>query len=324
MQIEIGSDGSTPRLQEYHVPALLTEAIELLLVQPDGVYVDATLGGGGHARAILDRLGPNGRLLGLDQDADSLERAAEWATPYGNQLMLARVNFENLATALDEAGVSRLDGALFDLGVSSHQLDVPDRGFSFRTGGPLDMRMDRRQELSAEDIVQTWAEQDIAGILWKFGEERHGRRIARAIVRERKNIKDTADLASVVRHAMPPTRGKERIHPATRTFQALRIAVNREMDVLAAGLNEAVDRLAPGGRIAVIAWHSLEDRIVKEIFRERSTGCICPPRLPVCRCGHAASLQLVTRKPVAPSEQEIAANPRARSARLRVAERVEP
>lgn len=306
----------------YHVPVLLAESMDVLAMRPDGVYLDATLGGGGHARAILDRLGPDGLLVGLDQDADALARAEEWAAPYGRRFRPARGNFEDLGAALDEAGVDRLDGVLFDLGVSSHQLDVPERGFSFRAGGPLDMRMDRRQDMTAEDIIQGWPEEDIADILWRFGEERHSRRIARAIVRARDGIRNTADLAEVVRKSVPPVRGRERIHPATRAFQALRIAVNREMDVLTAGLQAAEARLAPGGRLAVIAWHSLEDRIVKDFIRERAAGCVCPPRLPVCRCGHVATLKIITRKPVTPSEAEVAANPRARSARLRAAERL--
>jgi 16S rRNA (cytosine1402-N4)-methyltransferase len=184
------------------------------------------------------------------------------------------------------------------------------------------MRMDSREDLTAAEIVGSWPEADIADVLWRFGEERHSRRIARAIVRERDSIATTADLAEVVRRAMPPTQGRDRIHPATRTFQALRIAVNREMDVLTAGLNAAIERLSPGGRIVVIAYHSLEDRIVKQLFRERSTGCICPPRLPICCCGHVATLKIITRKLVTPSETEVAANPRARSARARAAERL--
>ena len=304
------------------MPVMPVETLEALALKPGGVYLDATLGGGGHAREILDRLGPTGQLLGMDQDADALQRAEEWAAPYGGRFRPVRANFENLDAALEGAGVERLDGALFDLGVSSHQLDVPERGFSFRAGGPLDMRMDDRATLTAAEILHHWPEEDIADVLWKYGEERHSRRIARAIVRERDAIRNTADLADVVRRAMPPARGRERIHPATRTFQALRIAVNREMDVLSEGLNAAVERLAPGGRIVVIAYHSLEDRIVKDLFRERSTACICPPKLPICRCGHVATLRIITRKPVTPSEAEVAANPRARSARLRAAERL--
>lgn len=308
---------------DYHVPVLLAETLELLGVRPSGVYLDATLGGGGHARAILDRLVAGGQLIGLDQDADAIAWADTWRGPYGDRFRAIRTNFENLDTALDEAGVTRLDGALFDLGVSSHQLDVPERGFSFRAAGPLDMRMDAGGGgTTAREIIGRWPERDIADILRAYGEERYAGRIARAIVRHRDAIRNTADLAEVVRAAAPGG-GRSRIHPATRAFQALRIAVNREMDVLRAGLLAAMGRIGPGGRIVVIAYHSLEDRIVKTVFRECATGCICPPRLPACRCGHVATYRIVTRKPVVPSEDEATTNPRARSARARAAERLE-
>lgn len=303
----------------YHVPVLLSECLELLSVRPDGRYVDATLGGGGHARAILDQLGPAGRLYGVDQDQDALERAETWSQPYGDMFQAVYGRFDALADLIPD-GVA-LDGVLFDLGVSSHQLDVPERGFSFRAAGPLDMRMDPSQGESAADIVAEWSEADLAHAIRTYGEERYAGRIARAIVRDRARIRTTADLAETVRRATPPVYGKERIHPATRTFQALRIVVNDEMATLERGLEQALDRLAPGGRIVVIAYHSLEDRIVKNLFRERSTGCICPPRLPVCHCGHVATLNVLTRKPVVPSDEEASANPRARSARARAAEK---
>jgi 16S rRNA (cytosine1402-N4)-methyltransferase len=295
----------------------------MLAIRPGGVYLDATMGGGGHSRAILDRLGSDGRLIALDQDEDALRQAAAWGSNYGARFRPVRGNFGDLDAALGEAGVGSLDGALFDLGVSSHQLDVAERGFSFRAEGPLDMRMDGREGLTAAAIVQTWSEADIADVLWKFGEERHSRRIARAIAQQRNDIQTTTDLAEVVRRAMPSQPGRDRIHPATRTFQAIRIAVNREMEMLSRGLDAAIERLSPGGRIVVISYHSLEDRIVKQLFRERSTGCICPPRLPICRCGHVATLKIITKKSVTPSEAEVAANPRARSARMRAAERLE-
>jgi len=317
------SDPAGPTLLDaYHVPALLAESLDLLAIRPDGVYVDATLGGGGHSRAILDRLSGSGRLIGLDQDTDALEQAGRWSAPYGERFLALQANFENLDEALDGAGVGPLDGALFDLGVSSHQLDVPGRGFSFRTAGPLDMRMDPEGDVTAEDIIRNWPERDLADALRTWGEERYAGRNARAIVRRRDEIRSTADLADVVKAAVPGGGAHERIHPATRTFQALRIVVNREMEVLAAGLEAAMGRMAPGGRIVVIAYHSLEDRIVKNLFRERATGCICPPRLPECRCGHAATYKVITRKPVTPSDDEVAANPRARSARVRAAERL--
>lgn len=316
-----GPADPTP-IEGYHVPVLLRECLDLLALRPDAICLDATLGGGGHARAILERLGDAGRLVGLDQDADALESAKSWSAPYGERFQAVRANFENLDAALDGAGVGTLDGALFDLGVSSRQLDAPERGFSFRSAGPLDMRMDTGGDTTVEDIIRTWSERELAEALRTYGEERHAGRISRAIVRERDRIRTTADLAEVVRAAAPQTGGRERIHPATRTFQALRIVVNDEMGALQRGLEAAVERLAPGGRIVVIAYHSLEDRIVKHLFRERATGCICPPRLPVCRCGHTQTLKIITRKPVVPSEAEVAANPRARSARARAAERL--
>jgi 16S rRNA (cytosine1402-N4)-methyltransferase len=301
---------------------LLPEVLDLLAIRDSGTYVDATLGGGGHSRAILDRLGPEGRLIGIDQDADALARAEEWGAPYGGRFSAVRGNFGNLASALRSPGRACLDGILFDLGVSSHQLDVPGRGFSFRAGGPLDMRMDDRSPTTAEHIIRTWRAEDIEKTIREYGEERFAGRIARAIVRERENIRTTADLAYVVKGAVPKAHGPERIHPATRTFQALRIEVNGEMDALRRGLSTAITLLKPGGRVVVISYHSLEDRIVKTFFREQATGCICPPRLPICMCHHRATVGLVTKKALAPSELEIAGNPRARSARARAAERL--
>lgn len=306
----------------YHIPVLLTQCLEMLAIKPDGVYLDATLGGGGHARAILDRLGPGGQLIGVDRDADALAYAVGWQTPYGNRFVPVRASFAGLREALGEPDKPLLDGALFDLGLSSHQLDIPERGFSFRSAGPLDMRMDSRDGLTAKDIVQTWTAGEIANILWKYGEERYARRIASAIVRERDRIETTADLAAVVKRAVPGQGAGERIHPATRTFQAFRVLINDEMEALEHGLEQAVSLLRPGGRIVVIAYHSLEDRIVKNAFREWSTGCICPPRMPLCRCGHSATMKVLTKKPVVPAGEEILENPRARSAKARAAEKL--
>lgn len=306
----------------YHVPVLLAECLSLLAVRPDGTYLDATLGGGGHARAVLDRLGPGGRLIGVDRDADALAFAEGWQAPYGDRFVPVRASFAGLSESLSALDGQLYDGALFDLGVSSHQLDVPERGFSFRAGGPLDMRMDNRDGLTAEDIVRTWTAEEIATILWKYGEERYGRRVAQAIVRERDRIKTTADLAEVVKKSVPGQGAGERIHPATRTFQAFRVFVNDEMSALEQGLEQAVGLLKPGGRIVVISYHSLEDRIVKTAFREWSTGCICPPKMPLCTCGHVATVKVLTKRPVSPSDEEILENPRARSAKARAAEKL--
>ncbi|HEY3414696.1 MAG TPA: 16S rRNA (cytosine(1402)-N(4))-methyltransferase RsmH [Armatimonadota bacterium] len=309
-------------VQGYHIPVLLAQCLDLLSIKPDGVYLDATLGGGGHARAILDRLGPGGRLIGVDRDADALECAKGWRDPYGDKFEAIRASFAGLRQALGDPQEPFLDGVLFDLGVSSHQLDVAGRGFSFRAGGPLDMRMDARDAMTAEDIVRTWDADEIKDALRKYGEERYAGRIASAIVRERDRIKTTADLAAVVKRAVPGQGASERIHPATRTFQAFRILINDEMEALEQGLEQAVSLLRPGGRIVVISYHSLEDRIVKNAFREWSKGCICPPRMPLCRCGHTATVKILTRKPVVPTDEEIRENPRARSAKARGAERL--
>lgn len=322
LNCRVSDPTDSPSPNAYHVPVLLAECLELLDIRPDAVCLDATLGGGGHARAILDCLTGVGRLIGMDQDAAALEQAKRWSAPYGDRFLAVHANYDNLERALEEAGIDALDAALFDLGVSSHQLDVPERGFSFRADGPLDMRMDPDRGRTAADLIRNWSEQDLTGAIRTWGEERHAHRIGRAIHRERDRIETTADLAEVVKRAIPGGGGRDRIHPATRTFQALRIAVNDELPALQRGLEAALHRLAPNGRIVVIAYHSLEDRIVKHLFRERSTECICPPRMPECRCGHRATLDVLTRKPVTPSEAEVAANPRARSARARAARRL--
>jgi 16S rRNA (cytosine1402-N4)-methyltransferase len=309
---------------------MVAEVLDALAPRPGGLYLDATVGLGGHASALLDRLAPAGRLLGLDQDPEALEiarsqleqvaRQYEWSVT--EPFRLVRANFGEISDVLDRLGEGTLDGALFDLGVSSLQLDRPERGFSFRADGPLDMRMDPDQHLSASELVNRLPEEELTRIIGEYGEERWARRVARALVqaRERRPLTTTADLASVVGRAVPRTPGLK-IHPATRTFQALRIAVNRELEVLPGALEQCIRRLAPGGRIVVLAYHSLEDRIVKRTFARLSGRCECPPRLPVCACGAEPLLRLLTRKPLTPREEEIQANPRARSARLRAAER---
>jgi 16S rRNA (cytosine1402-N4)-methyltransferase len=313
-----------------HVPVMLEAVIEALAPRPGGLYLDATVGLGGHAGAILDALPPAGWLLGLDQDPEALEIARvrlqrvaerhEWSVP--EPFHLERANFGEVAAVLDRRGETALRGALFDLGVSSLQLDRPERGFSFRSEGPLDMRMGPDRPRTAAELVNTLSEVELARIISEYGEERWARRVAREIVRarERRKLSTTAELAEVVARAVPRTPGLT-IHPATRTFQALRIAVNGELEVLPGALEACVRRLEPGGRIVVLSYHSLEDRIVKRTFARLAGRCECPPRLPVCNCGAETLLQPLTRKPLTPDEEEVSRNPRARSARLRAVER---
>ncbi len=301
-----------------HVPVLYEETLTGLQVRPGGVYVDATLGAAGHALGILRASAPDGRLLGLDADPEAVAFARQVLQPFGERLTLRTANFRRLAAVARSAGFDRVDGVLLDLGLSSRQLAAAERGFAFQREGPLDMRLDPRRGTTAADLVNDLPEADLADLIRRYGEERHARRIARAIVAARP-LTTTAELAQVVARAVG-RRG--RIHPATRTFQALRIAVNDELGALAEALPQALDLLAGGGRLAVIAFHSLEDRLVKRFFRQESRDCICPPEAPVCTCGHRAGLRIVTRKPIRPTPEEVARNPRSRSARLRIAERL--
>ncbi|MCD5401337.1 16S rRNA (cytosine(1402)-N(4))-methyltransferase RsmH [candidate division NPL-UPA2 bacterium] len=305
-----------------HIPVLLKEVVRLLPCRPGGVYVDCTLGEGGHAEAILEQLGKEGRLIGIDRDGEAIEAAEERLKKYGSSCCLVRDNFQNLTRLLESLNLRKVDGILFDLGVSSRQLDSPERGFSFRFDTPLDMRLDRRTSLTASHLVNNSSREELERILKDFGEERWARRIAKLIVARRKDepIKTTGQLVGLVEEAIPRQRG--RIHPATRTFQALRIAVNEELEALKEGLEKGIKLLRSGGRIAVISYHSLDDRIVKETFREWFKACRCPPRWPVCRCGGKKVAVRVTKGAVGPSEEEILANPRSRSARLRVAEKI--
>lgn len=308
-----------------HLPVLLREAVDALSPRSGGRYLDGTFGGGGHTRALLAASAPDGRVLALDADPLAIERGQALQAEVGDRLVLREGNFAGLAGFAREAGFAPLDGILLDLGLSSYQLDDPARGFSFAGDGPLDMRFGPGVTETAADLVNGRDEVDLADLLFRYGDERWARRIARAIVRERARvpIETTGALAAIVAGAVASTgASRERIHPATRTFQALRIAVNRELAVLPEALMGALDILASGGRLAVIAFHSLEDRIVKEFMRREATDCICPPRLPVCVCDHKASLRLIGRKGIRPSEAEVAANPRSRSAILRVAERL--
>jgi 16S rRNA (cytosine1402-N4)-methyltransferase len=306
-----------------HQPVLLREALEALAVRPGGFWVDGTVGAGGHAEAILRAIAPEGRLLACDRDAEALETARRRLAPFGERVVFRHADYRRLGALLDEVGGPPVAGILLDLGISSLQLDDPGRGFSFQKDGPLDMRMDRTERTTAADLVGALAEERLAAILREHGEEKAARRIARALVRERARapIATTRRLAEIVASVLP-VRGPSRIHPATRTFQALRIAVNREIEGLDRLIEEAVTRLEPGGRIAVISFHSLEDRVVKQTLRGLTRRCLCPRGLPVCACGRPGVVRLVGSKAVRPSAEEALHNPRSRSARLRAAERL--
>ena len=302
-----------------HIPVLFQAVLDGLQVRPDGRYIDATVGGGGHAAGILASSSPDGRLLGLDRDPAAVEIARTRLSPFGKHATLIHGSFVRLGELARSHSFFPADGILFDLGLSSLQLADPTRGFAFRADGPLDMRFDQTTGgPTVADLVNELSAEELATLLYRYGEERQARRVAEAIVTARP-LRTTKELASVVEMVVG-RRG--RIHPATRTFQALRIAVNDELAALEAALPQAVEVLVPGGRLAVISFHSLEDRLVKRFMRRESRDCICPPEAPVCTCDHRATLRLVTRKPVRPAEGEVAANPRSRSARLRVAERV--
>lgn len=307
-----------------HEPVLLREALQALAVRPGGLWVDGTVGGGGHAEAILRATAPDGRLLACDRDLQAVESARERLAPFGDRAVLRHADYRRLPALLDEIGADRVSGILLDLGISSPQLDDPGRGFSFQKDGPLDMRIDRSQTTTAADLVNTLPEDRLAAILKEFGEDRAAKRVARAVARARARapILTTGRLAEIVA-AAAPAHGPSRIHPATRAFQALRIAVNRELEGLDRLLEEAAARLEPGGRIAVVSFHSLEDRVVKRTFRGLTRRCVCPRDLPVCACGRPGVVRLVTPRAVRPSADEERRNPRCRSARLRAAERLE-
>lgn len=307
-----------------HKPVLLDECMDALDIKPDGTYLDGTLGRAGHSLAILQRL-DGGRLIGIDRDLSAIEAAEERLAAFGDRVTLVHGNFADLGNILQNLGITNLDGMLFDLGVSSPQLDEPQRGFSYMHDAPLDMRMDGTAALDACEIVNTWSYEELRRILFEYGEERYAPQIAKNIVRHRadKPIRTTGELAEIIRSAMPGAALREKQHPAKRSFQAIRIAVNGELDALPPMLDAAADGLAPGGRLAVITFHSLEDRIVKRKLKELATGCTCPPEFPVCVCGKKPKLNLITRKPVISGPAELDANPRARSAKLRVAERTE-
>ena len=302
--------------REYHRPVMADETVELLGPVPPGVVIDATFGGGGHSKRLLEVLSSDHRVIGIDRDPEAVARASL----EGGRLQVVRGNFANLAKILEDAKVTAPVGVLFDFGVSSHHLDDPVRGFSYRHGGPLDMRMDPDQDLTAADLVNGLEPSELSGLIREFGEEPMASRIAAAIVKARP-IVDTARLAEVIASAVPPTRtretGRRRLHPARRTFQALRIAVNSELEAVERGIDQALEVLAPQGRVVAISYHSLEDRIVKKRFATAVSGCICPPDLPICGCGASPKYRSLTRGALKPSQAEAAANPRARSARLR-------
>jgi 16S rRNA (cytosine1402-N4)-methyltransferase len=312
-------------MKEGHLPVMSDEVLTALAPSPGSLQIDATVGGGGHTERILEATNPDGRLLGLDADGAAIARVRTRLARFGDRLVLRQANFRQLAEVAPAEGFGAADGLLFDLGLSSHQLADPERGFGFRTGGPLDMRFDTGRGVPAAELLATLDEIELAALLRRYGEEPQARRIARAIVDARRSapITRAEELAALVERVIPVNpRARRRIHPATRVFQALRIAVNEELDALSEALASAVDLLRPGGRLVVLSYHSLEDRIVKRFLQAERKGCTCPPDIPVCICGRQPRLRLVTKPSLTPSAEEIAFNPRARSARLRAAERL--
>lgn len=312
-------------MEFHHVPVLLEATMESLALKKEGIYVDGTLGGGGHSEQILLRTDPGGRLIGIDQDEEALAAASARLAPFGNRFTAVKGNFSEMKQILTQLEITEVDGILLDIGVSSHQLDDSSRGFSYMVDAPLDMRMDQQSNgKTAADLLAELSEEDLANLIYRYGEERYSRRIARQIVeqRQREPITTTLQLVRLICKAMPKNQNKEKQHPAKRTFQALRIAVNDELGVLQTALVNALDLLKPGGRLSVISFHSLEDRIVKEQFRTWAKGCTCPPDFPVCVCGKVPLVRLITRKPIVATEAELTENPRARSAKLRCIEKL--
>ena len=306
-----------------HISVLLEECIELLNIKPDGIYVDGTLGGAGHSLEIVKRL-KNGRLIAFDQDVEAINNAKKVLEPYSDRVTLVHSNFENLREKLKELSIASIDGLLLDLGVSSYQLDNPERGFSYMNDAPLDMRMNAADSFSAYDVINNYSEEELSTIIRNYGEENWHKRIARFIVEKRKvkPIERTLELVEVIKAAVPRAARDESLHPAKRTFQAIRIEVNGELAVIQRTLHDAFDLMNKGGIAAVITFHSLEDRIVKNCFRELATDCICPPELPVCTCSHRAVARIMNKKPIVATEEELEHNPRSRSAKLRCAKRI--
>ncbi len=306
-----------------HTSVLLEETIRNLRVRPEGIYIDGTLGGGGHSYQIASRLTEKGRLVGIDQDGEAILAAEKRLEPFREKVTIIRDNYCNAKNALRSIGVDKADGIVLDLGVSSYQLDQVERGFSYQYDAALDMRMDTRQSVSAKEIVNTYSEMELYRVIRDYGEEKFAKNIAKHIVLARKDrpLETTGELNEIIKAAIPAKMRKEGGHPSKRTFQAIRIECNRELEVLKNSLDEFIEMLNPGGRICIITFHSLEDRIVKSAFRENENPCICPPEFPVCTCGRASKGKVITRKPILPSEEEIAENRRAKSAKLRVFER---
>ena len=307
----------------YHVSVLLEECIEGLAIDPAGIYVDGTLGGAGHSSRIAAEL-TTGRLIGIDRDPVALKAAGKRLEPFGDRVTLVHSNFCEMATALKQLGIEGVDGILLDLGVSSPQLDEKERGFSYMADAPLDMRMNGEDALSADTVVNTWSYEELKKILYEYGEERYAPQIAANICRRREvaPIRTTLELVDVIRSAMPPAALREKQHPAKRSFQAIRIAVNDELNSVAKAMEAAIPLLNPGGRLAVITFHSLEDRIVKNAMADAAKGCTCPPSFPVCVCGKKPLVKLISRKPIVSGESELERNPRARSAKLRICEKL--
>ena len=306
-----------------HKSVLLYETVDSLNIKPDGIYVDGTLGGGGHAYEVASRLGENGRLIGIDQDADAIKAATERLEPFKEKVTIVRSNYRNIREVLEGLGIQKVDGIYLDLGVSSYQLDTAERGFTYREDAPLDMRMDQRNEKTAADIVNDYSEMELFRVIRDYGEDKFAKNIAKHIVRARENgrIETTDQLVEIIKAAIPAKMRMEGGHPAKRTFQAIRIELNKELEVLTESIDTMIDLLNPEGRLSIITFHSLEDRIVKLRFRDNENPCVCPPNLPVCVCGKKSKGKVVTRKPIVPADVEIEENKRSKSSKLRVFER---
>ncbi|CAM2393735.1 16S rRNA (cytosine(1402)-N(4))-methyltransferase RsmH [Fusobacterium watanabei] len=306
---------------DYHIPVLYYETLDNLVINPDGVYIDCTLGGGSHSEGILERLSDKGLLISIDQDSNAIEYSKKRLEKFGPKWKVFKGNFENIDTIAYMAGVDKVDGILMDIGVSSKQLDDPERGFSYRYDVKLDMRMNIEQKISAYDVVNTYSEEQLSKIIFEYGEERYARKIAKLIVEERKSfpIEKTSDLIALIKRAYPERSSK---HPAKKTFQAIRIEVNRELEVLENAISKAVELLKVGGRLAIITFHSLEDRIVKNKFKDLATACKCPKDIPICVCGGVKKFEIITKKPIIPVDDELKNNNRAHSSKLRILERI--
>ena len=306
---------------DYHIPVLYYETLDNLVINPDGIYIDCTLGGGSHSEGILERLSDKGLLISIDQDTNAIEYSKKRLEKFGSKWKVFKGNFENIDTIAYMAGVDKVDGILMDIGVSSKQLDDPKRGFSYRYDVKLDMRMNTEQKISAYDVVNTYSEEQLSKIIFEYGEERYARKIAKLIVEERKSfpIEKTSDLIALIKRAYPERSSK---HPAKKTFQAIRIEVNRELEVLENAISKAVELLKVGGRLAIITFHSLEDRIVKNKFKDLATACKCPKDIPICVCGGVKKFEIITKKPIIPIDDELKNNNRAHSSKLRILERI--